>query len=585
MSFWKSRLGNSVFVRLVITFLIIMIPIYMLGLYIYQWGLNTVKKEISQSTIAQSSFYLEGLENEIERIKILQYDCLNDENLNKLAVRWEIMDQHDIIESIRQLQQRLVTIQNSSEYIKDVSIDIYPIQRTVSSNAGITDFDMEEYENIRVPYGIKGAQIISYNGGLYLSTLQEGNLLANDPLYLIKIELDRDVLKRALDQFSTYEESGSYLVSHTGSNVIINQSDENSLFTEDIMESIRYIDGNGMVSSRTGNKDYYMVYVESDYLGMVLVRYIPSEYIQTPINHFYAWVWIFSISAVLIIIIYSFHVYKVMRKPMLELVDSFREVESGNLQVWIDHDMKNEFGYLYKHFNEMTRKLRVLIDQVYKQKILMQRAELKQLQSQINPHFLYNSLFMINTMVRVNDDNIIPFTKYLGEYFRYITRNSSDYVPLIDEVNHVKVYANIQLIRFPKRFEIQFDECPEQYINFKVPRLILQPLIENAFEHGIGKKNNNGLIVVRFQTDEKGLTIIVEDNGNELSDSDIMNLRSSLEDESDEIEITGIINIYRRIKLIYGEESGLEISRSRLGGLMVMLRVKGGDGHLQTVNS
>ena len=559
-----------------------MIPIYMLGLYIYQWGLNTVKKEIFQSTIAQSSFYLEGLENEIERIKILQYDCLNDENLNKLAVRWEIMEQHDIIESIRQLQQRLVTIRNSSEYIKNVGVDIYPIQRSISPDAGITDFDMEEYENIRVPAGVKGAQIISYKGGLYLSTLQEGNLLANNPLYLIKIELDKDALKRALDQFNTYEESGSYLVSHTTcSDIIINQSNENSLYTKDIIKGLHHIDGDGMVSRDIDNKDYYMVYVESEYLGIVLVRYIPSEYIQTPVQHFYIWVWIFSISAVLMIIIYSFHVYRIMRKPMLELVDSFREVESGNLQVSIDHDTKNEFGYLYKHFNEMTRKLGMLIDQVYKQKILMQRAELKQLQSQINPHFLYNSLFMINTMVRVKDDNIIPFTEYLGKYFRYITRNSSDYVPLIDEINHAKVYANIQLIRFPKRFEIQFDECPEQYIDFRVPRLILQPLIENAFEHGIGEKYNNGLIVVKFQTDEKGLTIIVEDNGNELSDQDIIDLQNSLAHTDDEMsEITGIINIYRRIKLIYGEESGLEILRSRLGGLKVMIKVHGGNDHL-----
>jgi len=583
MAFWKSRLGNSVFVRLVITFLIIMIPIYMLGLYIYQWGLNTVKKEISQSTIAQSSFYLEGLENEIERIKILQYDCLNDENLNKLAVRWEIMDPHDIIESIRQLQQRLVTIQNSSEYIQDVSIDIYPIHKTISSDAGMTDFKREEYENIRVPYGVKGAQIINYKGGLYLSTLQEGNLFANDPLYLISIKLDRNVLNRALDQFSTYEESGSYLVSHTERDAIINQSGENNLFVEDILKNLSQFTGDGMTTSRIGNRNYYMVYVESDYLGMVLVRYIPSEYIQTPIKHFYIWVWIFSISAVLMIGIYSLHVYRVMRKPMLELIDSFREVESGNLQVSIDHDTKNEFGYLYKHFNDMTRKLRTLIDQVYKQKILMQRAELKQLQSQINPHFLYNSLFMINTMVRTKDDNIIPFTKYLGKYFRYITRNSSDYVPLIDEINHVKMYANIQLIRFPKRFEIQFEECPDKYVNFKVPRLILQPLIENAFEHGVGKKNDNGLIVVGFQMDEKGLTIIVEDNGDDLSEQDIIDLKKSFSYTGEEIEITGIINIYRRIKLIYGEESGLEISRSRLGGLKVMLKVRGSDDHLWNV--
>jgi two-component system sensor histidine kinase YesM len=129
-------------------------------------------------------------------------------------------------------------------------------------------------------------------------------------------------------------------------------------------------------------------------------------------------------------LIYSFSAYKFIHKPLLELVRAFHKVESGDLQVSINHDSDNEFGYLYKRFNDMVKNLNMLIDQVYNQKILMQRAELKQLQSQINPHFLYNSLFMINTMARIGDDNLITFTKYLGEYFRFVTRNSSDNKPL-----------------------------------------------------------------------------------------------------------------------------------------------------------
>ncbi|MGB8453897.1 MAG: histidine kinase [Anaerocolumna sp.] len=94
----------------------------------------------------------------------------------------------------------------------------------------------------------------------------------------------------------------------------------------------------------------------------------------------------------------------------------------------------------------MVRNLKRLIDPVYNQKILMQRAELKQLQSQINPHFLYNSLFAMNTMARIGDENLILFTKYLGEYFRFITRNTLDYILPIDEINHAKVYTDIQLL-------------------------------------------------------------------------------------------------------------------------------------------
>ncbi|HEY5583156.1 MAG TPA: histidine kinase [Ruminiclostridium sp.] len=575
MNIIKLKLRNSIFSRLVVTFLIIMIPIYMLGIYIYDWGLYTVKDEISKSAIAQVSFYLEGLEKEVERIKILQYDCLNDEYLNKLAIRWEIMNLYDITESMRQLQQRLVTIKNSSIYIKNVSAHILPIGKTISSNNGMDAIDMEKYQGIRVPSGIKGAQIISFKGGLFLSTFQQRNLSNNKPLYLIEIELNQEAFKQALAQFNTYEESGSVLISLMNNGIITNQSDAGSaLSTGNIIANLNKEGSNGMEFNRIDNKGYYIVHAKSTYLNMILLRYIPQKFILKPIENFNIWVWVFSIAVIFIIVIYSFSTYKFIHKPLLELVKSFRKVESGDLQVSINHDSNSEFGYLYKRFNDMVRNLNRLIDQIYNQKILTQRAEMKHLQSQINPHFLYNSFFIINTMAKIGDENLIPFTKHIGEYFRFVTKNHTDYIPLLDEVNHAKVYTEIQLMRFSKRLQIQFEECPERYNNLKVPRLILQPIIENAFEHGIEKKKSNGLIIINFEQNEEELNIIVEDNGNEMTDTGLLELQKALEYSGEEVEITGIINIHRRIRLVFGEKSGLQVFRSELGGLKVMLKIK-----------
>ncbi|WP_242987647.1 histidine kinase [Anaerobacterium chartisolvens] len=580
----KFKLGSSIFSRLIVTFLIIIIPIYMLGIYINSWSLYTVKNEISKSTAAQVSFYLEGLEKEIERIKILQYDCLNDEYLNKLAIRWNIMNMYERVESLRQLQQRLVTIKNSSIYIKNVNAYIFPAGRTVSSNTGIDNIDMEGYREIRVPADIKGAQIINFKGGLYLSTLQQKNISNTSPLYLIAIELNQDALEQALAQFNTLEGSGSILINLTDNGIIMNKSDAaDTLSIDSVLDNLDKNGSSGMVFNKTEHTKNYIVYAKSNYLNMILLKYIPEEFILKPLWSYYIWVWVFSIVSVCIILIYSFSTYKFMHKPLATLVKAFRKVESGDLQVSINHDSNNEFGYLYKRFNNMTRNLNTLIDQVYNQKILMQRAELKQLQSQINPHFLYNSFFMINTMAKVGDENLIPFTKHLGEYFRFVTRNSSDYIPLSDEVNHAGVYTSIQLMRFSKRVQIQFAQCPEMYSDLKVPRLILQPIIENAFEHGIEKKKNGGIIRINFEADEKGLNIIVEDNGDEMADARLSELQKALEYSREDTQITGIININRRIKLVFGEKSGLYVFRSELGGLKVILKIKisGGDDHAQ----
>lgn len=233
----------------------------------------------------------------------------------------------------------------------------------------------------------------------------------------------------------------------------------------------------------------------------------------------------------------------------------------------IDHDKKDEFGYLYTRFNHMLVKLKTLIDQDYKQKMMMQRSELKQLQSQINPHFLYNSFFILNSLAKIGDvDRIEQFTIMLGEYFRFITRNSDDLVPLSEETKHSRVYTEIQELRFSRRILVHFDELPKEIAALKVPRLIIQPIIENAYEHSLEKKDENGLLHVTFQKLQDEVLIIVEDNGDHLSEDQLRTLQQSLERINESSEMTGIINIHRRLMLTFGENSGLKLSRSELGG-------------------
>jgi two-component system, sensor histidine kinase YesM len=562
----KFRISNSIFSRLVATFLLIMIPIYALGIYIYNWGLHTVENEIAKSTVSQLSFYLAGLENEIERVKMLQYDCLNDDALNNLAIRWETMTPYQRVDNMNLLRQRLQTIKNSSIYIKNVRAHIRPIQRTISANSGIDDFSVNHFEFIRSGENVKGAQIVFYEGGYYLSTLQNGRLTGKHPLFMIEIELSPEVFGQALAQFNIYEGSGSVLVDLT-TGAIVAQRYEGPL------PALAAASSPGMEFLSRQGSDYYLAQARSDYLNWALQRYIPAKIVHLPLQHFYVWIWVFTLTAFGLILVYSFYTYRVMHKPLLLLVKSFRKVEEGDLNVSIPKDSKNEFGYMYERFNDMVHNLRALIDQVYNQKLLAQRAELKQLQSQINPHFLYNSFFILNTMARVGDENLIPFTKLLGEYFRFITRSGEDNVPLRDEVAHARAYTDIQRMRFPKRLSVDFAQCPEAWSDFNVPRLILQPLIENAFEHGVGKKSCDGKITVGFHAEGGSLRIIVEDNGS-ISDEGIAALDNAIEEGANR-EITGLMNIHRRVRLLFGPPSGLKAQRSGLGGLKITLLIAG----------
>lgn len=275
------------------------------------------------------------------------------------------------------------------------------------------------------------------------------------------------------------------------------------------------------------------------------------------------------------VLIFFVGVINIIHRPLNKLVNAFLTVETGDLNIRIHETSKSEFSYLYSGFNDMADHLENLIDEVYNQKMMLQKAEFKQLQAQINPHFLYNSFFMLQRMIQKNmQEESLEMAKGLGIYFKYITKNNSDCVLLKDEYQHAKIYSNIQAMRFEGRIETSFGELPDAYAAFAVPRLILQPIIENAYNYGLENKYCDGLLMVSFHTQDNGLSIVIEDNGDELTDEKLSQLSDKLKMTAvfeDSAEITGLINIFRRIHSFYKNSSTLILSRSDIGGLKVTI--------------
>jgi two-component system, sensor histidine kinase YesM len=574
-------LRNTIFLRLLSTFLFIMLPIILFGVYLYHWIVQTASEDISKTAVSQITFYLTDLENEVERMKLLQYGVIEDEDLNELTLTWNTMDVFKRTEKINMLRKRLYAIQNSSPYIKNVSAHIYPVSKTISSANGPRELDTERYYGIRSALGSRSNQIIEWNRGLFLSAAKQSGTNGNQPLFIIEIELNQERLQEALGQFNTYTGSGTLMTTEK-SGVILKSGSLEHLWldmataVQQIRESPLH---NGGTFTISGSR-YYTAVASSDYLNMSIYRFIPEQMIKKPLDKFYMWAWLFIFAAVVIIAIYAFYTYKFIHKPLLMLVKSFRRMENGDLDVNIQHESKDEFGYLYGRFNQMVVNLRSLIDQVYKQKIMTQRAELKQLQSQINPHFLYNSFFILRTMAKIGDvERIGLFTTQLGEYFQFVTRNASDEVLLKQEIHHARMYTGIQELRFSRRIRVQFDSLPQEIEQVLVPRLIVQPIIENAFEHSLEQMKHSGSILIRFEIDETEIRIVVEDNGESLTDKALQSISDTLDKGDDLTETTGLVNIHRRIKITFGEAYGLQVSRSELGGLkaIICFPFKGGD--------
>ena len=393
------KLNISLFKKIISVFLIVIAPIFILGIYIRNWGASTVREELSKSSTAQIEFYLNQLEKEIERLKILQYTCLNDESLNRLAVQYSIMSDYEIVSNLKQLQSRLITIAYSSSYVKNVSAHIFSIHKTVSSTRGVDSLDPKAYERTKDAAGLTGAQIIRYEDRLYLTTVYPSDKTGSNSSYVIEIELNQDAFNEDMEQFNIYPDSGSYLIDLTNRKEIAMANTGKILHSDSILEDFGTTQQSGTSLRKIDSFHYYSVYARSDYLNMLLLRYLPENLVFTPMRNFTNWIWIFVMVSILVIAIFTLTMNRFINKPIKKLVEVFRQVENGNLQISLNTDdvESKEFAYLYARFNKMVDSLNMLIDQAYKQKILTQRAELKQLQAQIKPHFLYNSFFIINT--------------------------------------------------------------------------------------------------------------------------------------------------------------------------------------------
>lgn len=570
--FWNK----GIFRRLVLTFLLVLIPVCSLGIYIYSLGTNAVKKEISNSMQTQIDSYLENFEKEMGRIKLLQSDLVNDVNLNKLADIPGTMNLYNRAEAVMNFQQRLIAIKSSSVYIKDI-ITIIPEMRDTISISGLSEMTDEENELLYAIPDSEHNYFYCWKNRLFLSFMRPLELgkAKKLPRFLIAVELSENELKTALKQSNIYKGSDALLMNSLEGYVI--STNENPDITLQFKKSLwEHLERKKILQNtiEISGMNYQMFYTLPGTSHLVLAKYIPIGFMFKPLKHFSIWLWVFSAASVIIIILFSYLTYKSIHKPIKDLVDAFRLVENGDLDVSIDHRHNDEFRYMYKRFDAMVENIKVLIDQVYNQKILAQKAELKHLQSQINPHFLYNSYFILSSMIENEDyDSTKRFAKQLGSYFQYITRSMSDEVKLSLEVAHSRTYAEIQARRYRSRIKLEFGSLPAEYENLIVPRLIIQPLIENAFEHGLENTQKNGIVKIHFEVLNKFLFIVVEDNGSGMNEEDMERVVGTLSSNAHNIETTGVVNIHRRIQLKFGKSSGLEVLRGKESGLRVVIKI------------
>lgn len=270
-------------------------------------------------------------------------------------------------------------------------------------------------------------------------------------------------------------------------------------------------------------------------------------------------------STVLILSIFSILMAMDILEPIHRLVHSIKKVEEENIHEEVFVDREDELGYLSKCFNKMSLEIDNLLNRVYKEQLTRKESELKALQAQINPHFLFNTLESINWMAQLNNvPEIRDMVTSLGALMEASIGKGSPMVPLSKELKYIDSYLLIMKNRYGERLSYE-SSIDKTLLHYEVPKLILQPLVENAIYHGIDKSRKKGLIKLTIQREESGIYIEIMDNGKGMLAEEVEEMNKMFEEDNHDYLLgtnrrsIGLVNVNGRIKLFFGQAYGLQL--------------------------
>lgn len=254
-----------------------------------------------------------------------------------------------------------------------------------------------------------------------------------------------------------------------------------------------------------------------------------------------------------------------------EIMEAITSVQNGNLDVKLKINSNDEFQIIAQAYNKMVTDIKNLIKQNNEETQRSMIAEIKQLESQFNPHFLFNTLETIRCMVKLNPNEVNNIIVNLSALLRYSINNTIKTVPFREDIEYTKNYLEILKYRFKNMLEYEIS-IEEDALDCIIPKLLIQPLIENAVKHGFEGKNHLTVkIKARFFGDQ--LVIVIYDDGAGISQDMVTKIKAMLRDDSNNTINIGLYNVNRRLQLMYGKECSLEIMSEEDAGTTVKILI------------
>lgn len=568
------RLHENTFTKIITLIILLLIPIILLYTLSMRTSIQVIKEEVHSLKQKDVNFLADEFDKSVTTLTSLGFLLSEDTHIQKLQTMDLLESAYERNDERLRIMERLRLLNVSQRWDTQYSILAPSTQEFVSTNTYLS-YDLDTVKRLLAPVW-KYEEIVTQNitQQRFIRHIVKPKNKTNDldkAGIIVEISFPEEHIIKDLDTFKKTGKGDPFLYDMTGRTI------KNKSGNKEMISAINELIQSGKLDPTSSNniikimhKDYLISFALIETLNWYLVDYVPLEDILQPIVKTQI---LFYVSVVLLLImslLAGYLLYRNVQRPIGLLIRNVKRLQDGNYSTRITVNPKNEFSYLFARFNDMAAETEKLIEKVYLEELSRREANVKQLQSQINPHFLYNCFALIRSLARLDKkESVMMMSMHLAKYYRYTTRVEKLTATLKEELQLLESYLEIQ------RFHIQhmsyLIEVPESMMKLEIPRLLLQPIVENAVLHGIEQFDGDGVITISGETSGGLHSIIVEDNGVGMTEEALLKLERNLMHTPDDNTGCALWNIRQRMLFQFGPSASLSFRINVGGGLSVRL--------------
>ncbi|MFC5406168.1 cache domain-containing sensor histidine kinase [Cohnella soli] len=585
----KSRLQNQfLFAFVLLSFLTLLIGSYLLYIRI----LSMLQDKTEQASVQSFQLVEQSIRSFRDEVNRLSQYILTDANVQSFLER-PLSNQVEEIHIANGIRDKLSDSIGINKYVKSIFIyskdgralgysdnKFYTVPDSVErdwllssdiyqmAKSSFPDLIWEGVDQSTIPFGDNQRNLISAYRGIksYYQSSVSGMLVIN-----VTEQTLADIYTGAVNS----KDENIYILDPTGRT--ISASAKDLVGTNKSAYIPKFEKKSGSFIMHSEGEDKQLVYYALGDTGWTLCREVPVSTMERDIVSLRTVLFYVFILCLLVSTLLAFYITRKLLKPLTALVKGMRSLEKGQLGVTLERQPPNEIGLLFTQFNQMSVSLEHLMEHNRVVENQKRQAELNVLQAQIHPHFLYNTLNAIKWMaVAVKADNIMQSITALGNMIRPIFSDSSPIITLKEELDYASNYFTLMNNRYGEGVTLEI-QVPDELNSVPIPRLLLQPVIENGLIHGLESNNYRGHMRIEAFRAGDQIVIHVEDNGRGIEEKELVGIQTLLATATDEKQRSGsgigLLNVHIRLRLYYGETYGLQIERRETGGTLVTLRL------------